>query len=349
MYCGTSLVVKEVLSKTQANGPDASKLVELGNVSLAADRHEEAYNYFTRAIEADSSLPSAWYGKAESSYGMATLKDIRDKEIILCCEKYVELSGGSTDSAEKASSLLTSAASGIAAASFNHFVEYGGTYIGVHGSMAVTKEVESQEWVARIFTSLIMHEKAVYIAEKSSINIKKHLVSYLETLAVFVDNAFLVKSINCDPSATNLKRVSNTHRNVLLRGVEDSVRNKLLAAYDNNRIKLLTVDDSYSNKFKSIDEIIKAENDKASSSGLCFVATACYGSDSDESVIVLREFRDKVLRKNLMGKAFIRLYYRYGAYAAEYIQGRYFLLIFTRKFICDPAALLARAILKFTK
>ena len=44
--------------------------------------------------------------------------------------------------------------------------------------------------------------------------------------------------------------------------------------------------------------------------GGCFIATAAYGSYLDPHVMVLREFRDKVLLKNKLGKMFVAFYYK---------------------------------------
>lgn len=42
----------------------------------------------------------------------------------------------------------------------------------------------------------------------------------------------------------------------------------------------------------------------------CFIATAVYGSYDAPEVIILREFKDKVLINNRLGSLFVRLYYR---------------------------------------
>ena len=49
----------------------------------------------------------------------------------------------------------------------------------------------------------------------------------------------------------------------------------------------------------------------SSSSGGCYIATMVYGDYDHPQVLILRDFRDNVLKKNVLGRAFIRFYYRY--------------------------------------
>jgi len=41
----------------------------------------------------------------------------------------------------------------------------------------------------------------------------------------------------------------------------------------------------------------------------CFIATACYGDYNAKEVLLLRNYRDKVLQPNPLGRLFIKLYY----------------------------------------
>jgi hypothetical protein len=53
--------------------------------------------------------------------------------------------------------------------------------------------------------------------------------------------------------------------------------------------------------------------------GGCFIATAAYGSIMEPHVKILRDFRDRFLLHNSIGKDFIRLYSTYSPPMADFI------------------------------
>jgi hypothetical protein len=52
----------------------------------------------------------------------------------------------------------------------------------------------------------------------------------------------------------------------------------------------------------------------------CFIATASFGTPMAEEVVVLKKFRDEYLMSNRAGRAFLRLYSRYGPTLADYLR-----------------------------
>jgi ribosomal protein S4 len=60
----------------------------------------------------------------------------------------------------------------------------------------------------------------------------------------------------------------------------------------------------------------------ASSGGGCFIATAAFGSPLAGQVEILRQFRDRYLLTNDLGRKFVAWYYRNGPVAANYIKDK---------------------------
>jgi uncharacterized repeat protein (TIGR02543 family) len=77
--------------------------------------------------------------------------------------------------------------------------------------------------------------------------------------------------------------------------------------------------------------------------GVCFIATAAYGSPTAEQLDVLRAFRDGVLLESAAGSQFVDLYYRLSPPIADFISGNSFLRTLVRELLVDPAVWVVRA------
>lgn len=65
----------------------------------------------------------------------------------------------------------------------------------------------------------------------------------------------------------------------------------------------------------------KNSNSSPSSSG-CYIATMVYGDYDEPQVMVLRDFRDNVLRNSALGRLFIRFYYRFSPTWVEHLKDK---------------------------
>jgi len=70
--------------------------------------------------------------------------------------------------------------------------------------------------------------------------------------------------------------------------------------------------------------------------GYCFIATAAYGTETAAELDILRDFRDQVLLKNVLGSRFVEAYYRVSPPVADFIARNDFLRAVVREAFIDP-------------
>lgn len=78
----------------------------------------------------------------------------------------------------------------------------------------------------------------------------------------------------------------------------------------------------YGKHFSNVVDAIKSSSNSSAGRTACFVATACFGSPHQETVLILRQFREVVLKKHTIGRAFVKNYYRASPSLASLV-GRY--------------------------
>lgn len=84
-------------------------------------------------------------------------------------------------------------------------------------------------------------------------------------------------------------------------------------------IRLIEV---YGKHFSNVVDAIKGSSNSAAGRTACFVATACFGSPHQKTVVTLRQFREVILKKHTFGRALVKNYYRISPPLAKAV-GRY--------------------------
>src|SRR5687768_10017600 len=82
MYCGVTVVVRAAIQA--AATATVPNLMKLARTALQSKNFKEAYEYFTRVLEADTDNWEAWAGKGEASGSMFEPQQVRLTEVVTC-------------------------------------------------------------------------------------------------------------------------------------------------------------------------------------------------------------------------------------------------------------------------
>ncbi len=74
----------------------------------------------------------------------------------------------------------------------------------------------------------------------------------------------------------------------------------------------------------------------SSKSGGCYIATVCYGNDRAPEVLLLKDYRDKVLSTFVLGRIFISIYYLVSPRLSRSLTNRVRLNSTIKRFILNP-------------
>jgi tetratricopeptide (TPR) repeat protein len=80
MYCGGTVVVREAIQAAAA--ASIPNLLKLATAAAQSHNHQEAYHYYTKALELDSHNSEAWAGKAEAAGLLSTQHSFRIPEMM---------------------------------------------------------------------------------------------------------------------------------------------------------------------------------------------------------------------------------------------------------------------------
>lgn len=78
-YCGANVIVKDLLGTIAP----IQNYMSLAASALQGGSFKEAYDYYNKVLETDSSNSNAWFGKAVSAGGMTHVNDVRYDEMVV--------------------------------------------------------------------------------------------------------------------------------------------------------------------------------------------------------------------------------------------------------------------------
>lgn len=345
VYCGTSVRVEQAINLLVKSGPDIGTLLSLGKTALSAGENQQAYDYFSRATEADLNSFDAWVGKADASWGLATLQNMRIDEVKQCCSRALESSLGTEAIAISCCAILSKVGDGLTFAINDHFKKFGGTYIGPMGSMmAWVNETESTIWQGRILPVIDLHITAIEMARKhANSSLTEAIISLLNSLREFLNLGFMAE-IRCVIRFTDGREMVRMES--ILTKMSENLLTHIGSLYEKFLGELKVADPKKEAAFPRGEDILEKQTQKAEAkSSMCFIATACYGSGDATSVMVLRAFRDEILKTFPLGKSLIGFYYRHSPPVASFLARHTHYKFAVRWIFCAPSVFIAKLVL----
>lgn len=298
---------------------DIEKIESLKNLSksaINAGSYKDAYKYSSSLLEIDPSLNEAWLIKAASAAGlMADSDDIKFEEIVFCLEQ------GAKGASENDIGLITNAINKSYKQIINRL-----------DHILKDKIIDHQKVPMPLGGSVLLHR----VAQKGYARLTAKALSQKRLNAI----KLLEKSYHLRPDEDSLR---------LLVGEVDSFLSHS-SEYDN----YLNDEEETKTYITKLNSIL---SQKANESGVvidklppkssgCFIATAATGSYEHPKVIILRIFRDDVLKSYSLGRIFIKAYYKCSPPIARWIEERKNRKNIILWLVVNPLSLLAERALK---
>ena len=320
-YCGTEFMTEKVVNSYNTyvtNNYDganinvlsgkAENFLEMARTAFTARNYQEAYDYTNKCLECDPAMSEAWILKMQAVGELATTKDLRVKEILVCASKAIDCAkktdeaagGGSQEAAMQqrtASYLLLQAQQVLVFVDKKIFVKNSVSNAYQVGKMTAQQLADDKAYRSRMYEMVL---DCLRLAEFVP-------GSYIQNQAAAQDQLVLVARAyvkvgqdlesRADLFGPKLKKDDLQKMNSYLQGLVQYLPQEKKAEFSGAQIK---------------------------KSG-CYIATAVYGSYNCSEVYVLRRFRDRYLARTFWGRQFIAVYYAISPHLVEHFGGsRYF-------------------------
>lgn len=310
MFCGGDILVQEnnlVASKLKNK---VDHLLSLASAAEDAKNYEEAYRYYSQVLEEDASISIAWIGKGVSAGWLSSIQKQRLDEAVTCIAKGVEF--GCQDS---------------------KLVEHAGLNL-IHVAQSYTKSV--CEYLEQLYS--------LHVSPKTS---GVPLDPVMAGLLIGAGKPAAKRKIN--------NQFSEVYGPAIIRASKYAWK-----IFPSIEVATGIYDIIYAVKKTSLGEEIKSnfEQDFQKTRQAikekfpqwqppkpnedCFIATATMGDYNHPYVLVLREYRDKKLVPNNLGKIIVQIYYLVSPPLANVIRQNAYLRMLSLWFLIRPSVFIVK-------
>ena len=314
LYCGADIVVREAIHGAAVTNVD--NLLKLADAASSAGNSEEAYNYYTKVLEFDSTNHLAWFGKALAAGSYSSLANLRLSETVNGLMKAIEYGPPN-----ETSDLQRSAAY----------------------EMAILGDAIYQNCEAHLYEYVSL--------ESSWPDFLRQGGEILDFLKIAHDldpqNRSVMESIVtiCQRTIQGIPYLDEYDT------TEDGTpKRKAWRISQQYETDLCAVMTKFVTKLEQLDPTYRAPTiKKAWATSRCFVATATMGNLNHPYCVTLRRFRDNVLENYSVGRWFIAIYYRCAPPAANAIARSTVLKNLSRVLLIRPLVVICDCVERLTR
>jgi len=285
---------------------------DLGMISFEGENFSDSYNKFSSVLEKNPNHKEAWIYKGLSAAYLVVPNENEFKETEVCLSQAKK--SGLDENEKEVISI--------------HIILSAKKFLNKIFKILQESEIDSQK-------------KPMATGELYS---TRSLRLLSESLAALIDNwenfkvaiEFSKSSFEYSETPEQGKKVLEVIDIIHKKSTEKKASPKYLPELERKRTSIISKISSLDPSF--IPPVVKDSNEG------CFIATAVYGNYDAPEVLELRDFRDSLLKKFLVGRALIKMYYQVSPSLAEIIRPRSELKLFAYLTIILPTTLIWKSI-----